>query len=152
MNATLRHELRLGSVPNPVGGRGRLELLKVVKRLPFVACMPPQGFLCPLRQAVVMVEGGQPESRVEAELSPDNELVEEGLGWGRHSPPPLLLAFRCRRQLSRVPTFMLCHGVQYLMSGDVTEVKVGRESGSGVEFWIGAIVLIAAQTILKEAM
>ena len=75
-----------------------------------------------------MVVIGAVGAEVEAELAPSNELIEKGLGGGRHAPPALASAGGAKSDFGRLPFFLGGEGGEDFVGGDVAEVEIRGEA------------------------
>ena len=106
----------------------------------------------PLGQAGVAGVVRHVLARVEGELAPDDELIEELFGRRRHAPPSLARAGPRPVDLPRRPALVRHHGGEDFVARDVPEMQVGRQPARRVGIGMIVIVAVAGQLRRDEGM
>ncbi len=104
----------------------------------------------PFRQRLVLIIVRAVGTHVEAELSPRDELVEERLRVGAHSPPALACAGSLGSRSVGCPTFVLGELVKDLVRRDVTEMKPRRKTTGCVRIGVVALFCVPIDTAAQE--
>ncbi|MFN9903058.1 MAG: hypothetical protein ACK55Z_30665, partial [bacterium] len=132
----LRHEFVLRGVPQPVAGRGPLELVEIVEVRARIVHVRRHRALYPVGERGELVEVAGADAPVVAEFAPRGDLLHEGLEIG------------CGGAHIAAPRARLAHDAR---RGDLAVVQIRRQTrGTLAVTGFVALLIVVAQAVAHE--
>ena len=150
MNDAFGAELILGCIPQRVVGVGVFQFLQRVEVGSLVLRMFSKGRFCPFRERGILGVIFNHRTVDEPDVSPGDDLVEEGFNRFGQAPPALSAAVVWRVDHADVPTMMRENIVKNSVNADVSEMEPWRETASASFLRFVSLFMIELQPVGKE--
>jgi hypothetical protein len=143
-------QLPLDRVPQRIVRRRGVELLERVDMLARIAAVRVERAARPLGQAVERVVARHEGARIERELAPGDQLVQERLRTGGHIPPAFARAACPGAELPRRPFLARHHPLEHVVHRQVAEVQPRRQPARRILLGLIVRVGIPRETAVDE--